>query len=224
MNIRIKQHVNDLAQTLSAIDTKKDQLVLDALKPRVGQVIASRYLVAVRIGAGLVLAFALANFRNYSGLVIAPLFLAGAVTYLLGQTDASANPDSVANALANRVLLLPVMFFALMSQNAYLFFLLMLLEIINGIVSLFAIDNHIALLRDIFAKSATTIQLAVFLAILALWPAQPALLFVLAIWLSLIFMIISITMKVITIRMHYEAKKSANLQHAFREKGTITTA
>jgi len=224
--MKLGKSVDDLQELLEVSEQKKDVVILRAIRPYWRKEILPKYLTFGRLAIGATIAFMLLDFKVSSGLLIAPLFLAGAVTYFI-ENVAGTNADKktmlekIVEPLANRMLVLPVLFYSLIVYNETLLFLIILLEIINGIVSLFAIDQHISLPKNIFTKSKMTVQLVILVGVLALWPYSPNIIFVGMLWISLIFMAISIIFKVVSITLHYETAQPKNIQYAFGEKRVI---
>lgn len=224
--VAIGKSVDDLQILLEETDKKTDAFILNTLKPYWRKEILPVYLAGTRLFIGLVIGFTLLDFRVASGLVIAPLFFLGALTYFAQHVFTPAHSVKSAGlkmleVVADKILILPVAFYSLIVYSEALLFLIILLEIINATISLLASENGISLGQTIFTKSKTSLQYLVFMAIVATWPLAPNFIFIGLLWLSLLFMAISIIFKLIAIRMHYEASHSKDLQHAFREKGII---
>lgn len=229
MKIQIKEEIKDLEVLLGQLDEKKDRWVLDFTKQHWHSQIIPNWLTAGQIGIGALLLLAVFNLRIDNGLFLAPIFLAGALAYFLNQALAKESGHQtafgkIANPIADRILTLPIIFYSLISYNKTLFFLLMLTEIINALISLYALDKPIVIKRTIFAKSKTTLQLIILAGVLVFWPHSPNVFFVAMLWLSLIFMVISIIFKVMAATSYLYVKNPKNLQHPIRQERGIKAA
>jgi len=228
-NVPVKRELHDLQAFLETANEKKDHLVADVVGPHKLANASSPKLIISRMLIAAILCFALADFRQDSGLLIAPLFLVAGVLSFTQQSfaDKLRGKNTVIEimaAIADKAVILPVLFYSLITYNKTLLFLLLFAEIINALVSLFALDNHMRLKRNIFSETKTSLQYLVLGAAALLWPASPNVLFVAFLWLSLIFMAIGIIVKTIEIKSYYEARKSAHLQHTLGQEGGVKTA
>lgn len=226
----VGKSIEDLESLLQTADRKKDTAILSVVKRYWRKEILPQYLAAMRLVIGAAVAFMLLDYRVDNGLFIAPLFLIGVASYFIQQVlvaDAASKTlfEKIIEPMADQMLILPVMFYSLIVYNEALLFLMVLAEIINATVSLFALDNHLHLGQNIFAKTKMTLQSLVFLVALAFWPATPNMVFVGILWLSLIFMAISIIFKAVSIIFHFQRQhataKPQTIQHAFGEKRII---
>lgn len=215
----VKREVADLEVFLEKTNKQKNHLVVDVVG---GHKLANapvRYLIIARIAIGIALCFTLLNFRHDSGMIIAPLFLIAGLLYFTQQAF-----TKTAVTAMDSLIILPVLFYALITYNKTLLFLVIFTEIINGLIWLFASENNISLKNTVFSETKISLQYAVLGAATLFWPASPNVVFVALLWIALIFMIISITIKTIEIKSHYEARKSENLQHTLGQEGGVKAA
>lgn len=224
----VRTSTDNLQASLETANAKKDRLVFDAIKSWWPAQVTPNHLTLVRIIIGAWLFFLLFNFKNDTSLLILPLFCLGALTDLLDGVIARGfnkitKFGEITDPIADRILLMPIMFYSLVSYNRPLFFVIILSEIINGIISLITMGKKMPLGSNIFGKTKMFIQSVAFIAILVVWPRNPGTFFMGLLWLSLIFMAISIIFKGMQILVYYETKYAHYLQYPFRQKRTAKT-
>ena len=224
--LTLGKSVDDLEILLESANKQKDRLVFDFIKTRWPRHITPNHLTVARMFIGMLLGFLLFNFKHDSALLILPLFFTGALTDLLdGVVARGFHKETVFgqifDPIADRALLIPIFFYSLVSYNRPLFFFIIVLEIVNALISVFSMGKNISFGPNIFGKTKMVLQSAAFIGILLFWPREPNLFFIGLLWLSLIFMAISIIFKLITITVYYETGSHKNLQYPFGQKRII---
>jgi len=226
--MNIQQEVKDLELLLENANQAKDRMLFAFLKENWPMSITPNHLTIVRVVIGVILFFLLFNYKNDSGLIIMPLFLLGTLTDLLDGVIARGfnkitHFGEIADPIADRILIMPIALYSLISYNRVLFLLIIFSEVINAIIAVSVLGKKIDFGSNIFGKTKMVLQSMVFIAILLFWPQMPNAFFVGLLWLSLIFMAISIIFKLISVKGYYEARSAKSLQYTFRQKRIIKT-
>lgn len=229
--LTVGKSIDELQLMLENVDSKKDQLLLDVLKTYWSSKILSWYLVGIKMCMGATIFILLLDFKISSGMLIAPLFFFGAMAHFIEkitpglhqQTGKPSPFEQIISPLADRLLMLPIIFYSLVMVSRPLLFLILFAEIIHAIISLMAVDKNVPASRNIFMKAKTGLQFVMLLGILAFWPAPAHIIFVGGLAVSLIFMAFGIIFNGITISLNHEARTPKNIQHAFGQEGVIAT-
>ena len=158
-----------------------------------------------RVAIGIVL-FVLLFFLNADDKVlIITLSVVGALTDVIdGPVARGTNQvtefGAMLDSTADRILIIPIAIYSLFSMHKWLLLILLLVEILNGVFSMFYKSKEIYLESNIFGKTKMVIQSVVFIAILFAWPAAPHIFFIYMLWLTIPFSILSMTSKTIELK------------------------
>lgn len=210
----MKSFLYNLKLFLEKIDTARDRVLFIFIKPYWPRKFLPNHLTIIRIIIGVFLFILLFYFKNNNQALIISLFCVGALTDLLdGSVARALNKETkvgaVLDSIADRILIIPIAIYSLFNLHRWLFLFLILLEIINALISAYAQGKNIFIKSNIFGKIKMALQSIVFAAILIFWPETPYKLFVDILWLSVVFMIVSILFKILEVK-NYE-KKIKNL-------------
>ncbi len=189
------------------LDTIRDRALFVLIKPYWPRAITPNHLTFVRIAIGFILFVLLFYYKNTDRLLIVSLFFIGAFSDMLDGSIARglAKETKLGIALdpiADRILIIPIALYSLLGPHRWLFLLLMLLEVANAFVSMYAQSRNITITSNIFGKVKMFLQSIVFLAILLFWPEPPNDFFVYLLWISMYLIIISIFFKIREIKNH----------------------
>lgn len=185
---------------LEKLDKIRDEVLFIFIKPYWPRAITPNFLTATRIAIGLVLFVLLFYYKNNNGAIILSLFFIGAFTDLLdGSVARGLNMETKVgetfDPIADRILIIPIAFYSLFGSHKWLFLLLVFLEIINGLMSLYAQSKTVAIKSNIYGKTKMVLQSIVFMGILIIWPKNPGIFLISALWLSMVLMLMSIILK-----------------------------
>lgn len=200
---------------LEKLDKIRDEILFIFIKPLWPRLITPNILTATRIIIGLFLFLLLFYYKNNNGTLILSLFFIGAFTDLMDGSVArglkmETRVGETFDPIADRILIIPISFYSLFGSHKWLFLLLIFSEIINGLMSLYAQSRNISIKSNIYGKAKMVMQSIVFTGILVFWPKSPGVFLIIALWASMILMLMSIILKFIEIKTLL--KKSPKLQ------------
>jgi len=188
--------LEDLKFFLEKIDHFRDQLLFVFIKKFWPEKILPNHLSWLRIfvGAGL---FVFLFFGVESKLLIISLFVFGALTDLLDGSVARFFKEETKfgaflDPLADRILLAPIAFYSLFFEYKTLLFALIAMETINALTSSYLHSKNIFVQTNIFGKTKMVLQSFVFVVILVIWPNPLSGFFIDVLWVSAIFVVLSI--------------------------------
>lgn len=193
------------------LDGFRDRILFNFINKYWPREILPNHLTIVRIIIGIFLFVMLFYYQNNNGLVILSLFCLGALTDLLDGSVArvlnkKTKFGAIIDSAADRFLIIPIAVYSLFEQHGWLLFLIVISEIINALISLWAQLKGIFIESNIFGKVKMFLHSVVFAAIILFWPKPPHLFFIYLLWLSLILMTASIFLKFIDVKSLIKAK------------------
>ncbi len=196
-----------LKSFLEKIDTIRDRILFVFIKPYWPRKILPNHLTIARIIIGIFLFVVLLFYKNNNPALVIILFCIGALTDLLdGSVARALNEETKLGAMldsaADRILIIPIAIYSLYNFQRWLFLFIILLEIINALISIWAQGKNIFIESNIFGKIKMFLQSIVFAVILILWPKTPNMFFVHLLWLSIIFIIVSIFFKILEVKKY----------------------
>lgn len=199
--------LHDAEAYLETLNRQKDELLFGFIKKYWPRQITPNHLTIVRIGIGLALFYLLFFVREENSIIILPLFFAGILTDLLDGAIArclkmETRFGIIVDPVADRIIIIPVAIYSLLA-NPLLLSIIVTTEIINAFISLLAMGKKIFFGSSIFGKVKMFLQSIVFLAILVFWPSSPNVVFIYLLWLSVGFMVISLSHKISILRQYY---------------------
>lgn len=201
----MKNFFYELKIFFERLDSLRDRILFVFIKPYWPRKILPNHLTIIRIIIGIFLFVLLFYYENTNQLLIVLLFCVGAFTDMLdGSVARALNKETKVGAfldsIADRILLVPIAIYSLFSLHRWLFLLLILLEVINALISVYAQGKNVFVQANIFGKIKMFLQSVVFLAILILWPEPPNEFFIYMLWISVYFIIISIFFKILEVK------------------------
>ena len=186
-----------LKHFLEKVDKYKDRLLFSVIKTFWPKRITPNQLSYVRVAVGVFLAFLLFYLDIQDKLIVLSLFSFGILTdlfdgpvarYFKEETNFGATLDPV----ADRILILPIAIYSLFPHYRWLLLIILLVEGIHGIVSIFH-KSHIPTAKaNIFGNTRMVLVSFVFIIILIVWPDSPSLIFIDILWVSVFFSLLSI--------------------------------
>jgi len=199
--------LNSVQLFFEDLDRLRDKILFVFIKPFWPRAITPNHLTVVRIIIGSLLFFLLFYSKNDDKALIIFLFCFGALTDLLdGSIARGLGKETKLGALldpvADRILIIPIAIYSLFNSHRWLFLLIIGLEIINFLTSVYAHGKNIFVESNIFGKIKMVLHSVVFGAILIFWPEAPHLSFIAILWISVAFLIVSIFVKVMELKTY----------------------
>ncbi|MSU54786.1 MAG: CDP-alcohol phosphatidyltransferase family protein [Candidatus Staskawiczbacteria bacterium] len=203
----MKNFLYDLKSFFDNIDTWRDKILFMFIKPFWPRKISPNSLSIMRILISILLFVLLFYYNNPNKALIVSLFLIGAFSDMLdGSVARGLNKVTksgiILDPIADRMLIIPIAVYSLMNSHYWLLLLLLLLEIINMLVSMYTYSKNILVGANIFGKIKMLLQSVVFVGILIFWPQNPNEFFIYLLWISVYFIIISIFFKILDLKNH----------------------
>jgi len=207
----MKKFIDNLQSFLENIDSYRDKALFIFIKPYWPRKIIPNYVTSIRIIIGILLFILLFFFSIEDKTLITWLFVIGVITdFIDGPIARGTNKVTELGAMldstADRILIIPIAFYALFKIHKWLLLILVLVEIINAIFSIWYKSKEIYLESNIFGKIKMTLLSIVFIAILIVWPAIPPQLFIWLLWCSIIFSFLSIFSKLLELKNNGKIK------------------
>jgi CDP-diacylglycerol--glycerol-3-phosphate 3-phosphatidyltransferase len=199
---------------LEKIDRLRDKIFFIALKKLWPKKILPDHISWVRVFIGfIILSFLFFGIENKT--LIISLFVIGAFSDLLDGSVArcfkkETEFGAILDPLADRVLLAPIAFYSLFQSYTLLLFILIIVEIANAFASIYSQSKNILLKSNIFGKTKMVLQSVVFAVILIVWPNPLSMFFIYILWISAIFTILSMLLKIYDIQNLTPLNKSVN--------------
>ena len=178
----MKTFLDGLKSFLEKIDHYRDEFLFLFIKPYWPRKISPTHVTYVRLVIGVILFVLLFFFGIEDNLLIISLFFFGALTDLFDGSVARAlnrvtEFGAMLDPIADRLLILPIAVYSLYKFDRWLLLFLLLTEIIYALVAVFHKSKIAYHSPNIFAKTKTFLLAIVFLVILIVWPARPAIFF-----------------------------------------------
>mgnify|MGYP001569397110 CR=1 FL=1 len=163
------------------------------------------HLTVIRIIIGLFLFVILFYYKSDNSLLIISLFLIGAITDLLdGSIARTLKKETkfgiIVDPIADRILIIPIVVYSLFYNHKLLFLFIIILEVINALISAWAQGKKVLIQPNIFGKIKMFLQSVAFAGILMFGLQKPQMFFIYILWLSVIFIVVSIFFKFIELK------------------------
>lgn len=204
--------VRQLEAVLETLNRQRDELLFPYLRKYWPASVTPNHLSIVRIGLGAILFILLFGTRNDNALLVLPLFFVGILTDLLdGSIARGMNMETAFGAfidpIADRILIIPVAVYSLITYHKLLLLLIIISEIVNALLTVYSKDKEIVFGSNIFGKTKMVMHSVVFLGILIFWPFSPNIIFIAILWISVGVAILGIAAKISSIRLHHAQQK-----------------
>ncbi|MCX6720972.1 MAG: CDP-alcohol phosphatidyltransferase family protein [Candidatus Staskawiczbacteria bacterium] len=194
--------IDDLKNTLEKIDSYRDKFLFLFIKPYWPRKITPNHITWVRVLIGVILFVVLFFFGKEDGPLIISLFCVGVLTDLIDGpvargTNRVTEFGAMLDSTADRILIFPIAIYSLYGPHKWLLLILLLVEILNAVSSMFYKSKEIYLESNIFGKTKMVLLCIVFIVILIVWPKAPPALFIYVLWISIIFSCLSIFSRIL---------------------------
>jgi len=201
----MKKSIHHVKTFLETLDNIRDRALFLVIIPYWPRKITPNHLTIARIAIGIFLFFLLFYLKNNSQALVVSLFFVGAITDLFDGSVARAfnkatNLGAMMDAIADRILIIPIAIYSLFNPHRWLFLFIILLEVTNTLIAAYAQGKNIFVESNIFGKIKMVLQSVVFGAILIFWPESPNMFFIYILWVSVVFLVASIVFKLLDIR------------------------
>ena len=151
---------NFLSETksfLEKIDKLRDRVLFIFIKPYWPRQILPNHLTIIRILIGIYLFILLFYYNNNNKILIITAFCLGALTDLLDGSIArclkkETKLGAMIDPIADRILIIPIAAYILFIYHRWLLLSLMLLEIINALISVYALGKNVFVHSYVFGK------------------------------------------------------------------------
>lgn len=197
--------LDKLQNFLEKLDSYRDKFLFIFIKPFWPRKITPNHVTWIRVFTGLALFILLFFFEIQNKTLIISLFCIGVLTDLLDGPVARGTGrvtefGAMLDSTADRLLILPIAIYSLFPSHKWLLLVLLLMEIMNALFSIFYKSKEIFLESNIFGKTKMVLQSFVFIVILIFFPKTPPEFFLDILWFSTIFTILSIFIMVIELK------------------------
>ena len=201
----MKNRLNDLEHFLEKIDHFRDEFLFLFIKPFWPRKISPNQVTWARVFLGIFLFILLFWLGIENKVLIVSLFCVGVLSDLIDGPiarglDKVTEFGAMLDSTADRILILPIAFYSLFHSHKWLLLILLLVEIINAITSIFYKSKEIYLESNIYGKTKMVILSVVFIAILTFWPDGPSLFFIDILWLSVVFSFLSMFTRILELK------------------------
>lgn len=219
----LKKFFDWLKISLEKLDHKRDKILFFLIKKYWPRWIKPNYLTYIRIIIGIALFVLLFYFNIDDKPLIVLLFIVGILTDLFdGSVARCLNMESKFGAMidpgADRIIIIPIAIYSLVNDHRWLLLIIIILEVANGLFSVYGESKSVYLKPNIFAKTKMVMHSVVFAMILITWPKAPNLFFTDILWLAVIAMILSIFIKVLEINSQLNIKNIANKEITIKRR------
>lgn len=187
---------------LEEIDSYRDKLLFLFIKPYWPRKVIPNHITYIRVIIGIVLFVLLFFFGIQNKSLILWLFIIGVITDLVDGPvargiDKVTEFGAMLDSTSDRILVFPIAFYSLLKYQQLLLVILIIVEIINGIASLYYKSKDIYLESNIFGKIKMVLFCVVFVVILIVWPNKPSQFFIYMLWLTIPFSFLSIFSRIL---------------------------
>jgi CDP-diacylglycerol--glycerol-3-phosphate 3-phosphatidyltransferase len=205
MIITLKKNLNRFKSLLEKLDRKRDQILFYFIKKFWPRWLVPNYLTYGRLIIGILLFVLLFYYGIENKLLIVTLFIIGILTDLFDGSvarcfESESKFGAFIDPAIDRVLIIPIAIYSLISSHHWLLLTLIVLEAIGALISAYPQSKNVFIPPNIFAKTKMVLQSIVFALILITWPKAPNVFFINILWISAIFLVIALFFKVLEIR------------------------
>lgn len=213
----LRKSLNWLKLFLERLDKRRDQLLFYFIQKFWPRWLVPNYLTYIRLIIGILLFVLLFYYGITDKFLIIILFTIGILTDLFdGSVARCLKMESKFGAFidppVDRLLIIPIAVYSLVGNHNWLLLILIILEVISGLISAFAISRDVNSLPNIFGKTKMVLQSIAFGLVLIMWPKTSGFVIINILWVSVLLMIFSIFMKVLEIYSKLNIKNLANKQ------------
>ena len=201
----LKKVLNKQKVLLEKLDYRRDQILFYFINKFWPRWLVPNYLTYARLIIGILLFVLLFYYGIEDKTLIVTLFIIGILTDLFdGSVARCLKMESKFGAFIDppidRLLIIPIAIYSLISSHHWLLLILIVLEVIGGLISAYPQSKNIFIPPNIFAKIKMALQSVVFGMILITWPKEPNIFLINLLWISALLLVIALFFKVLEIR------------------------
>jgi len=192
--------IKNIQLILENLDSYRDKVLFTFIKPYWPKKITPNHITYLRVLISIILIILLFFLKIDNKNLIVTLFIIGLITdFIDGPVARGTNRvtefGAILDSASDRLLIIPIAIYSLLKYQKSLLLILILIEVINGIFSLYYNSKEEYLRSNIFGKIKMVIISIGFLGILFVWPNPLPLFFIYLLWISIPFSILSIISK-----------------------------
>lgn len=206
--------LNKFGLFLERIDHYRDELLFIFIKPYWPRKITPNQITYFRIivGVGLVVMLFFLGIKNK--VLIVSLFSIAAISDLFDGSVARGlgkvtEFGTMIDPIADRILVLPIAVYSLYLNHRWLLLILFLAEVSGSLISMYHKSRDPSVMANIFGKTKMALWSVVFVIILIFWPKEPPIFAIDMLWISLIFLFLSIFSRLLELKQKGFLKKHA---------------
>ena len=210
-----------LQRFLENLDSYRDKALFVFIKPYWPRIITPNHVTYLRAIISIALFVLLFVFANEDKTLITSLFIIGVLTDFIDcpvarGTNRVTEFGALLDSSTDRLLIFPIAIYSLMQSHIWLLTILILVEVVNAIVSLYYKSKEIYLESNIFGKVKMVLLCIPFIVMLLLWPNTLPAVFLYMLWITIPFSLLSAFSKILELRNKHA--KSKDLQHSLQKE------
>lgn len=184
---------------LENIDNYRDKVLSVVIKPYWPRSVTPNHVSYARVAIGIIIFVLLFFFRIEDKTLLLGLLIIGAITDFVDGPIARATNQvtdfgGMLDPVADRFLVVPIIFYSLLKTQALLLGTLVIIEVFHVIINVAYRPKNTYLKANIFGKIKMVLLCVALIAILVYWPNTP-LFYIWMIWLSVPFTLLSAVTK-----------------------------
>lgn len=197
--------VDKLTLLLENIDKYRNEFLYLFIKPHWPLKITPNHVTYIRVVVGVALFVLLFVFNFENKVLIISLFCMGALTdFIDGPVARGTNRvtefGAILDSTADRILIIPITIYGLLKFHKWLLFILLAVEVINLLASVYFRSKEIYLESSVFGKAKMVLYSAALIAILLAWPNKMPEFFAYFLWLTIPLSFLSIYSRMLDIK------------------------
>ncbi len=201
----MKNFLDDLKYFLEKIDHWRDEFLFLFIKPYWPSRVSPNQVTWVRVLISIVLFILIFWLGIENKILIVSLFCVGVFTDLIDGpiargTNKVTEFGAMLDSTSDRILIIPIAVYSLYHYHKWLLLILILVEIINALASIFYKSKEIYLESNIYGKTKMVLMSVVFIVILIVWPNSPPIFFIDVLWISIIFSFLSMFTRILELK------------------------
>lgn len=190
---------------LENLDSYRDKFLFLFIKPYWPRNITPNHVTYIRLVIGILLFFLLFFLKIEDKILIVSLFVIGTITDLIDGpiargTNQVTELGATLDPLSDRILVIPIAFYALLKIHPLILLILVIAELFNAVVSLYYKTRHPHMESNIFGKAKMVLICIVLIDILIVWPNPLSSFFVILLWATIAFSMLSTISRILDLQ------------------------
>lgn len=197
--------LNKTTSFLENLDSYRDKALLLFIKPYWPRIITPNHVTYVRVLIGIILIILLFFLGIKDKTLIVTLFIIGLLTDFIDGpiargTNRVTELGAMLDSTADRLIIIPIAVYSLMSSHKWLLLTLIIVEIANGLSSIYYKSKEVYLESNIFGKIKMAIMSVALIGILFIWPNRLPLFLLYVLLATIPFSFLSILSRVLELK------------------------